>query len=98
MAVHESGHDCQTVAVSDGMHRIIRCRDNIQWIVQYLGAPNGKRPWRSLSFCVSKRGLEMAVAAREITGPVAEWVRRFPAHGNIANPAVTRDRTREVVS
>ncbi|WP_171125268.1 MULTISPECIES: hypothetical protein [unclassified Ruegeria] len=78
MRVYEQSDGCLTVAITDGIHRIIRCRDNIQWIVQQRTSPNGKRPWSSLAFCATKRGLEIATNALDLGNPIACWVGWLP--------------------
>ena len=44
------------VKMIDSRHRIIRCKDNIQYISQIRTGGNSKRPWRAVSFYLSKAG------------------------------------------
>ena len=41
-----------------GKHRVILCRDGIQWIIQRKGGSRrGSVRWRSLSYCTTKKAL-----------------------------------------
>ena len=52
----------------DGRHRVIDCRDGVQWIVQrWRGADH----WEGMSFCRTRAGLIQF--ARERITPNSEW-------------------------
>lgn len=55
-ARHETGDDWPALAAS-GRWRVIRCRDDIQFIVQRKAAPGGERPWRGVAYVVDPAAL-----------------------------------------
>ena len=48
LRLKESEDTYPHVVVQDGKHRIIECRDRIQWILQRR---EGERRWTSISYC-----------------------------------------------
>ncbi|MGJ8585424.1 MAG: hypothetical protein ACSHXD_15120 [Marinosulfonomonas sp.] len=53
-------HDLyRNVVVSDGRHRVILCRDAIQWIIQRRrrSVRPGQPAWDALSYCTTKSAL-----------------------------------------
>lgn len=53
---HE-GDDTYPVIVSLGdRHRVINCRDDIQWIIQCRSSV-GRTPWRGVSYCRTREAL-----------------------------------------
>jgi len=47
----------KVVARLDERHRIIVCRDNLQWILQRRDRRTGTRPWASLRYCQTREAL-----------------------------------------
>ncbi len=56
------------VAILNTRHRVIECRDRLQWILQRKGG-KGSNSWRGVSFSQSKGALLRCI--RERAGPVA---------------------------
>ena len=50
------------VAVLDHKHRVIVCKDGIQWITQRRKAGGAERPWRGLGYFRTRKALIRACA------------------------------------
>lgn len=62
--------------------RIIRCKGNLQWIVQRRDkAGHSKWPWKALAFCVTRAGLTRVLRSRYRATPgLRNFVDRLPKH------------------
>ncbi len=55
----ETHDQYRDVVVTDGVHRVILCRDAIQWIIQRRRGTvrPGQSAWDALSYCTTKSAL-----------------------------------------
>ncbi|AXI54843.1 hypothetical protein C1J05_10355 [Sulfitobacter sp. JL08] len=53
------------VAVLDHKHRVIVCKDGIQWITQRRKSGGADRPWRGLGYYTNRKALIRACALLE---------------------------------
>ena len=49
--------------------RVIRCRDNVQWILQRRKKGGAERPWRSVGYCTTRKAIIRLRASS--CGPIA---------------------------
>jgi hypothetical protein len=59
---NEASDSYDKVIAKDAQHRVIMCRDNIQWIIQRKQSDR----WRSESYCTTRTAL------------IREWTYRVP--------------------
>lgn len=65
-----------------GGHRVIVCRDGIQWIIQRITRASGGPPrasWRAVAYLTTRQGLERLWAAHTGTLPPHE-ILSLPPH------------------
>ena len=62
--------------------RIIRCRGNLQWIVQRRSRNSRiNRPWKAVAYCVSRDGLTRVLRGRyKATPGLRAFVDSLPEH------------------
>lgn len=62
--------------------RIVRCRGNLQWIVQRRQRnSSSKRPWKAVAYCVTRDGLTRVLRSRYKTSPgLRNFVDNLPEH------------------
>lgn len=65
----------------DDKHRIIRCKEDIQYISQIKTGGNAQRPWRAISFYVTKAG-----AKRQGLPFQQAALSLFPLDASVASP------------
>lgn len=64
-----SGDYHRVVAILNPRHRVIVCRDGIQWILQRrAGERHGRARWDSRSYCRTREGLNRV--CRELAGEI----------------------------
>lgn len=67
----ETSDDYARIVWADGNHRIIRCRSDLQWIIQRRERGNASRPWRATAFVVNPRNLRnFAPLPDEVLAPL----------------------------
>jgi hypothetical protein len=55
---HETADNYQAVvAVLNDRHRVIVCKEGIQWILQRREKSPAERPWRGLHYCQTRKAL-----------------------------------------
>ena len=64
----------------DDTHRVIVCKDGIQWITQRRKSGGAERPWRALGFYTTRKALIRACAllSREIEPAVMSLLAELP--------------------
>lgn len=81
MSEHRETRDgyCRTI-VSDGSHRVILCKDGIQWIIQRRrpNAEAGRAAWDALGYCTSKTALMRL--SRPLFGLIPPEIDGLPDH------------------
>ena len=68
------------LSVLDHRHRVIICRDGIQWIIQRRKTGGAARPWRALGYHTTRNALIRACATlcREIDPSVMSLLLALP--------------------
>lgn len=69
---HPESHPEYPALMTLGEHRVIRCRDGIQFILQRSRTRGGSIEWKNLRFCVTRKALERDW--RQLTGTDAPKV------------------------
>ena len=80
-ACHETSDTYgEIVAVLDHKHRVIACKDGIQWITQRRKSGGAERPWRALGYYTTRKALIRACAllSREIEPAVMSLLADLP--------------------
>ena len=70
------------IVFMQGDHRVVRCKDGLQWIVQ---KSSGER-WVNLAFCATHSGLHREWTSR-VEGPLPHPLAILPDH-------ISKERTR----
>ena len=72
--LQETSDECQGVIAWLGFeHRVIVCRDGIQWIAQRRKKGGAERPWRSLGYFRSREALTRFCATLCVRIDPAAW-------------------------
>jgi hypothetical protein len=65
-ACHETSDTYgEIVAILDQRHRVIVCKDGIQWITQRRKSGGAARPWRAMGYYTTRKALIRACALLE---------------------------------
>ena len=82
--LQEGSNSYARIVHVDGLCRVIRCRDDLQWIVQTASA---KRPnvWRSHSYCTTRQSL-IRDWLKRAGGTEPEVFSKLPDHIHWASP------------
>lgn len=77
-AGHETSEAYARVLATSGRWRVIRCKDDLQFVVQERARRAGSRPWRAVAFIYAPSALG-AVLHRPSLGIPADDLARFMA-------------------
>ncbi len=77
MSHKETADDYDRVLIASGRYRIIRCKDDIQFIIQRRrpnGGPSGggEFPWKPLAYVMLKRELPMVLERPSLGIPAGD--------------------------